>query len=32
MKKESIGPGLHLRPVRAGSAQPPLQWTQNSSA
>ena len=26
MKKEFIGPGLHLRPVRAGRARPPLQW------
>ena len=30
MKKEFIGPGLHLRLVRAGRAQPPLQWTLNS--
>ena len=30
MKKEFIGPGLHLRPVRADLAQPPLQWTLNS--
>ena len=27
MKKEFIGPGL--RPVRAGHARPPLQWTLN---
>ena len=30
MKKEFIGPGLHLRPVRAECARPPLQWTLNS--
>ena len=30
MKKEFIGPGLHLRPVRAGRLRPPLQWTLNS--
>ena len=30
MKKEFIGPGLHLRPVRANRAWPPLQWTLNS--
>ena len=30
MKKELIGPGLHLRPVRADPARPPLQWTLNS--
>ena len=30
MKKEFIGPGLHLRPVHAGHARPPLQWTLNS--
>ena len=30
LKKEFIGPGLHLRPVRAGRARPPLQWTLNS--
>ena len=30
MKKEFIGPGLHLRPVRADPARPPLQWTLNS--
>ena len=29
MKKEFIGPGLQLRPVRAGHARPPLQWTPN---
>ena len=27
VKKEFIGPGLHLRPVHA---QPPFQWTLNS--
>ena len=30
MKKEFIGPGLHLRPVHADHAQPPFQWTLNS--
>ena len=30
MKKEFIGPGLHLRPVHADHARPPLQWTLNS--
>ena len=30
VKKEFIGPGLHLRAVRAGRAWPPLQWTLNS--
>ena len=30
MKKEFIGPGLHLRPVHADQAQPPFQWTLNS--
>ena len=30
LKKEFIGPGLHLRPVRAGRVRPPLQWTLNS--
>ena len=30
LKKEFIGPGLHLRPVRADRAWPPLQWTLNS--
>ena len=30
VKKEFIGPGLHLRPVHAGLAWPPLQWTLNS--
>ena len=30
LKKEFIGPGLHLRPVCAGCAWPPLQWTLNS--
>ena len=27
LKKEFIGPGLHLRPVHA---RPPFQWTLNS--
>ena len=31
MKKEFIGPGLHLRPVCVGCAWPPLQWTLNSA-
>ena len=30
IKKEFIGPGLHLRPVHADHARPPLQWTLNS--
>ena len=30
MKKEFIGPGLHLRPVHADHARPPFQWTLNS--
>ena len=30
MKKEFIGPGLHLRPIRADHARPPFQWTLNS--
>ena len=30
MKKEFIGPGLHLRPVYADHARPPFQWTLNS--
>ena len=30
MKKEFIGHGLHLRPVCADRARPPLQWTLNS--
>ena len=30
LKKEFIGPGLHLRPVCADRACPPLQWTLNS--
>ena len=30
LKKEFIGPGLHLRPVCADRARPPLQWTLNS--
>ena len=30
MKKEFIGPGLHLRSVCADRARPPLQWTLNS--
>ena len=29
VKKESIGPGLHLRPVHADHAQPPFKWTLN---
>ena len=29
-KKEFIGPGLHLRPVRADRAWPPLQGTLSS--
>ena len=29
LKKEIIGPGLHLRPVHADHAWPPLQWTLN---
>ena len=31
LKKEFIGPGLHLSPVHADHAQPPLQWTLNSA-
>ena len=31
LKKEFIGPGLHLRPVHADHAQPPFQWTLNSA-
>ena len=27
VKKELMGPGHHLRPVRAGRVRPPLQWT-----
>ena len=30
LKKELIGPGLHLRPVYADHARPPSQWTLNS--
>ena len=30
LKKEFIGPGLHLRPICADHAQQPLQWTLNS--
>ena len=30
IKKEFIGPGLHLRPVHADHARPPLQWTLDS--
>ena len=30
MKKEFTGPGLHLRPVCADRARPPLQWTLSS--
>ena len=30
LKEEFIGPGLHLRPVHADHARPPLQWTLNS--
>ena len=30
VKKEFIGPGLHLRPVHADHARPPLQGTLNS--
>ena len=30
MKKEFIVPGLHLRPVHADHARPPLQSTLNS--
>ena len=30
VKKEFIGPGLHLRPVHADHAQPPFQWALNS--
>ena len=30
MKKEFLGPGLHLSPVCADRARPPLQWTLNS--
>ena len=29
LKKEFIGPGLHLRPVHADHARLPLQWTLN---
>ena len=30
LKKEFTGPGLHLRPVHADRAWPPLQWTLRS--
>ena len=30
VKREFIGPGLHLRSVHADHARPPLQWTLNS--
>ena len=30
LKKEFIGPGLHLRPVCADRVWPPLQWTLSS--
>ena len=30
LKKEFIGPGLHLRPVHADHARPPFQWILNS--
>ena len=30
LKKEFMGPGLHLRPVHADHARPPFQWTLNS--
>ena len=30
LKKEFIGPGLHLRPVHADHGKPPFQWTLNS--
>ena len=30
VKKEFIGPGLHLRPVHADHAWPPFQWTLNT--
>ena len=30
LNKEFLGPGLHLRPVCADRAWPPLQWTLNS--
>ena len=30
VKKEFIGPGLHLRPVCADREWPLLQWTLNS--
>ena len=30
LKKEFIGPGLHLRPVCADYVWPPLQWTLSS--
>ena len=30
MKKEFIGPGLHLRPVHADHARPLFRWTLNT--
>ena len=30
LKKEFVGPGLHLRPAHADHARLPLQWTLNS--
>ena len=30
LKKEFIGPGLHVRPVRADQARLPFPWTLNS--
>ena len=30
LKEETDKAGLHLRPVHADHAQPPLQWTLNS--
>ena len=30
VKKEFIGPGLHLRRVHADHARPPFKWTMNS--
>ena len=30
LKKEFIGPGLHVRPVRADHARLPFPWTLNS--
>ena len=31
LKKEFTGPGLHMRPVHADHARPPLQWTLDSA-